>query len=99
MTPGTKARQQVDQKLEQAGWVVQDMKQLNSAAGLGVAVREYPTDSGPADYVPFVNRHAVGVIWPARLLPFKTSLADGARRIGTHSPRCLRRIACRSHER
>ena len=62
MTPETKARQLIDQKLEQAGWVIQDMKQLNLAAGMGVAVREYPTDSGPADYVLFVGRHAVGVI-------------------------------------
>ena len=62
MTPETKARQHIDQKLEQAGWVVQDMKQLNLGAAPGVAVREYPTDSGPADYVLFVNRNAVGVI-------------------------------------
>jgi type I restriction enzyme R subunit len=32
MTPETKARQQIDQKLGQAGWVIQDMKQLNLAA-------------------------------------------------------------------
>ncbi|KAA1015117.1 DEAD/DEAH box helicase [Paraburkholderia panacisoli] len=62
MTPETKARQQIDQKLEQAGWVIQDMKQLNLSAKVGVAVREYPTDTGPADYVLFVNRSAVGVI-------------------------------------
>ena len=62
MTPETKARQHIDQKLAQAGWLVQDMQQLNLAAGVGVAVREYPTDTGPADYVLFVNRHAVGVI-------------------------------------
>ena len=62
MTPETKARQQIDQKLEQAGWVMQDMKELNLSAGVGVAVREYPTDTGPADYVLFVNRQAVGVI-------------------------------------
>lgn len=62
MTPETKARQQIDQKLGNAGWVIQDMTQLNLAAGLGVAVREYPTASGPADYVLFVNRDAVGVI-------------------------------------
>jgi hypothetical protein len=53
MTPEAKARQLIDQKLEQAGWNVQDTKQLNLAANLGVAVREYPTDSGPADYVLF----------------------------------------------
>jgi len=62
MTPEIKARQQIDQKLEQAGWVIQDMKQLNLSAGVGVAVRECPTDTGPADYVLFVNRDAVGVI-------------------------------------
>lgn len=62
MTPETKARQQIDRKLEQAGWVVQDIKQLNLGAALGVAVREYPTDTGPADYVLFVDRNAVGVI-------------------------------------
>ncbi|WP_198117766.1 type I restriction endonuclease subunit R [Massilia rhizosphaerae] len=62
MTPETKARQQIDQKLEQAGWVIQDMKQLNLSAGLGVAIREYTTDTGPADYVLFVDRVACGVI-------------------------------------
>ncbi|HNE01421.1 MAG TPA: DEAD/DEAH box helicase family protein, partial [Plasticicumulans sp.] len=62
MTPETRARLQIDRKLVQAGWIIQDMKQLNLAAGPGVAVREYPTDSGPADYVLFVRRHAAGVI-------------------------------------
>ena len=62
MTPEIKARQQIDDKLIQAGWVVQDMKQLNLGAATGVAVREYPTDTGPADYVLFVNRTACGVI-------------------------------------
>lgn len=33
MTPEAKARQQIDQKLESAGWVIQDMKQLNLGAG------------------------------------------------------------------
>ena len=62
MTPEAKARQAIDRKLEQAGWIVQDMKQLNLGAGSGVAVREYYTDTGPADYVLFVNRVAVGVV-------------------------------------
>jgi len=62
MTPETRARQQIDQKLEQAGWVIQDMKQFNLSAGLGVAIREYTTDTGPADYVLFVDRVACGVI-------------------------------------
>ena len=62
MTPEARARQQIDRKLGLAGWTIQDLKQLNLAATEGVAVREYPTDTGPADYVLFVNREAVGVI-------------------------------------
>lgn len=62
MTPEAKARQTIDRKLEQAGWVVQDMRQLDLSAGPGVAVREYPTDSGPADYLLFIDRQAAGVI-------------------------------------
>jgi hypothetical protein len=62
ITPEAKARQFIDQKLEQVGWIIQDMKQLNLSAGTGVVVREYPTDTGPADCVLFVNRQAVGVI-------------------------------------
>ncbi|WP_213959378.1 type I restriction endonuclease subunit R [Variovorax sp. dw_954] len=62
MTPEAKAREQIDQKLVAAGWVLQDMKQLNLGAGLGVAVREYPTDTGPADYALFLDRKAIGVI-------------------------------------
>lgn len=62
MTPEAKARQTIDQKLAAAGWVVQDMKELNLGAASGVAVREYPTDTGPADYLLFVDRNPVGVI-------------------------------------
>ena len=61
-TPEARARDLIDQKLAQAGWLVQDMKQFNLGAATGVAVREYPTDTGPADYVLFVNRQPVGVI-------------------------------------
>jgi len=50
MTPEAKARQQIDRKLEQAGWLVQDKDRVNLAAGQGVVVREHPTDTGPADY-------------------------------------------------
>jgi type I restriction enzyme, R subunit len=61
-TPEARARELIDQKLAQTGWLVQDMKQFNLGAALGVAVREYHTDTGPADYVLFVNRQPVGVI-------------------------------------
>ena len=62
MTPEARAREKIDQKLVLAGWLMQDLKQLNLSAATGVAVREYPTDTGPADDVLFVNRTVVGVI-------------------------------------
>lgn len=35
---------------------------MNLSAGIGIAVREYPTDSGPADYILFIDKNPVGVI-------------------------------------
>jgi type I restriction enzyme, R subunit len=60
--PEQRARVRIDEMLEVAGWVVQHRRDLNLYAGTGVAVRELLTDAGPADYVLFVNRQAVGVI-------------------------------------
>jgi type I restriction enzyme R subunit len=45
-----------------SGWVVQDAKAINIGAALGVAVREYHTDVGPADYILFVDRVPMGVV-------------------------------------
>jgi len=56
------ARDQIDKRLAEAGWRVQTMKSLDWSAGQGIAVREYQTDTGPADYALFVDRRAVGVI-------------------------------------
>ena len=56
------ARDQIDAKLAEAGWRVQDKAKIDFNVGIGIAVREYPTDIGPADYVLFVDRRAVGVI-------------------------------------
>ena len=56
------ARDQIDSKLAEAGWRVQDKSKIDFNAAQGIAVREYPTDIGPADYVLFVDRRAVGVI-------------------------------------
>ena len=53
---------EIDGRLEACGWVVQDYKSAAVAAAQGVAVREVPTEAGPADYVLFVDRQAVGVI-------------------------------------
>ncbi len=61
-SPEQKARDNIDALLKQAGWVVQSVGKLDLSAGVGQAVREYQTDVGPADYVLFVDRKAVGVI-------------------------------------
>jgi len=62
MKPEEEARQLIDQQLELAGWQVQEFKSINLGASLGVAVTEFPTQAGQADYVLFTDRKAVGVI-------------------------------------
>ncbi len=62
MTPEAKAREEIDKKLVQSGWVIQDVKYVDILASLGVAVREFPTSSGPVDYALFVDGVPVGVI-------------------------------------
>ena len=49
------ARDQIDKQLLACGWVVQSKSKINLNENLGVAVREYQTDVGPADYVLFVD--------------------------------------------
>ena len=62
MTPEQEARVVIDKKLEQSGWVIQNFAQVNIGAALGVAVREYPTNTGPVDYALFIDGEPVGVI-------------------------------------
>ena len=61
-TPEITARKKIDDRLKQSGWIIQDMKKVNPMASLGVAVREYPTSTGPVDYALFVAGKPVGVI-------------------------------------
>ncbi len=56
------ARRVVDRMLAEAGWLVQDIGELNPLAGAGVAVREFPLTGGRADYVLYVDGKIVGVI-------------------------------------
>lgn len=59
-----RARVLIDRQLSDAGWVVQDKKDLNLFAGTGVAVREVvmKPGHGRADYLLYLERQAVGVI-------------------------------------
>ncbi|MCF8450148.1 MAG: DEAD/DEAH box helicase family protein, partial [Taibaiella sp.] len=56
------ARDEIDRQLTACGWLVQGKANINLAAGVGVAVREYQTTTGPADYVLFVDKKPVGII-------------------------------------
>jgi len=76
--PEQKARDTIDALLHQAGWVVQSLKKMDLNIGLGQAVREYQTDVGPADYVLFVDKKAVGVIEAKR--------EEEGQRLTTHEP-------------
>ena len=39
--PEEEARENIDEALEKAGWILQDRKAVNIGAGPGVAIREY----------------------------------------------------------
>lgn len=62
MTPEQKARQEIDRQLEKAGWTVQDYRQMNITAGLGIAIREFPLTTGHADYMLYADAKAIGVV-------------------------------------
>src|SRR5438270_138159 len=59
-----RARKLIDEQLVQAGWIVQDKKNLNLFAGQGVAVREVvmKPGHGRVDYLLYVDKAVVGVI-------------------------------------
>ena len=56
------ARDNIDSQLLACGWIIQGMNRINLHAGIGVAVKEFLTDAGPADYVLFVDGKPCGVI-------------------------------------
>ena len=61
-SPEQIARDNIDKQLHAAGWAVQDKNKIDWTESGGVAVREYQTDAGPADYVLFVDRKPVGIL-------------------------------------
>ena len=61
LTPEQRARRVIDQKLKEAGWVVQNHKEMDLSQRF-VAVREFPTASGPTDYLLYADKKAIGTI-------------------------------------
>src|SRR5512138_2458759 len=61
-SPEELARINIDRQLEACSWTVQSRNEMNLYAARGVAVREFPLDTGEADYLLFVDGKAVGVV-------------------------------------
>ena len=57
------ARDKIDSQLIDCGWKIQNKKNINLFAGLGIAVRHLETSDGKeADYVLFIDAKPVGII-------------------------------------
>lgn len=76
LIPEQIARKRIDQLLIESGWVVQDYSRMNLAAATGVAIREYLTNVGPADYVLFAGGKAVGVVEAERVVICRSILEN-----------------------
>jgi type I restriction enzyme R subunit len=61
-TPEERARREIDRQLEQTGWKVQNYAEMDISVGLGVAVREFPLETGTADYILYADAKAIGTI-------------------------------------
>ena len=63
-TPERQARLAIDAALNAADWRAQSRDQIKLQAGRGVAVREFPlkTRNGYADYLLYIDKHAIEVI-------------------------------------
>ena len=81
-TPEELARQNIDKQLLACGWVVQDRLATNLFSNRGVAVREFPVETGEADYLLFVDRRAAGVI---EAKPEGTTLSAVSEQAGRYS--------------
>lgn len=78
--PEDRSRSVIDHRLEACGWIVQSRDDMNLGAGQGVAVREFPTASGPADYALFVDRKLCGIIEAKRDGATLSGFSDQAER-------------------
>ena len=89
MRPEEKARNQIDELLEKAGWIIQDYKDFNLGASLGVAIREFPLGQNYADYLLFVDRKAVGVIEAKHIGTTLSGVAEQSQSYITNVPENL----------
>jgi type I restriction enzyme R subunit len=83
--PEQVARQKIDTMLLDAGWTIQNFRQLN-LAGKGVALREVPLKSGRCDYLLLINRKPVGVVEAKKVGTRLSNVADQSRHYGENLP-------------
>ena len=86
MTPEETARQRIDEMLTASGWLLQDYKALNLAAGRGIAVREVRLKTGPCDYLLLVDRNPVGIVEAKRKGTTLSTVADQSGRYAAGLP-------------
>ena len=86
MTPEEQARQRIDEMLTASGWIIQDYKALNLAAGRGIVVREVPLKTGPCDYLLLVDRKPVGIVEAKRKGTTLSTAADQSGRYAAGLP-------------
>jgi type I restriction enzyme R subunit len=60
--PEAKTREQIDDQLTDAGWLIQDRAAASIHARPGVAIREFPLIGGPVDYLLYVDGAAAGAV-------------------------------------
>jgi hypothetical protein len=63
-TPEKQARKAIDDLLNAMEWRVQNHAHLNPSAARGMAVREFPLQTGHGGYLRFVGRKFIGVGLP-----------------------------------
>lgn len=80
--------------LEQAGWILQDMEELNLSVGRGIAVREFPLLSGPADYLLYGDKQALGVVEAKKVGQTLTGFEMQSERYGNGLPKNLPAWGC-----
>jgi type I restriction enzyme R subunit len=73
----------LNEHLIECGWVLQNYRQIDLSAGLGIDVREYPVDNGEADNLLFVDGKPARVIEAKKEGTILTEVHDQSYRYAT----------------
>jgi type I restriction enzyme R subunit len=83
--PEQVARQKIDTMLLDAGWTIQNFRELDLAAK-SVALREVPLKFGRCDYLLLTNRQPVGVVEAKKMGTRLSKVAEQSRHYGENLP-------------